>query len=173
MRFSPFFYADFPFFLHIFPLFLRTFPLFLLKDKGKQQQFTAKMGNFTPTPSAPTPCKTSRSILGPSGHGLPNPWFAFTKTTAITKTTKVAKTTQTATNKRDEWCIRGNHGNTGNDENYGNLGQQLRFGVFREGVFQKMPALEGQFLKEISVRFAGENHLRTQKTQNKALRRGS
>ena len=41
--------------------------------------------------------------------------------------------------------------------------QKLRFGVFREGVFQKMPALEGQFLKEISVRFAGENHLRTQK----------
>ena len=36
-----------------------------------------------------------------------------------------------------------------------------------------MPALEGPFLKEISVRFAGENHLRTQKTQNKALRRGS
>ena len=26
-----------------------------------------------------------------------------------------------------------------------------------------MPGLEGQFLKEISVRFAGENHLRTQK----------
>ena len=52
--------------------------------------------------------------------------------------------------------------------------QQLRFGVFREGVFQKMPALEGQFLKEIYVRFAGENHLRTQKnTKNKALRRGS
>ena len=52
--------------------------------------------------------------------------------------------------------------------------QQLRFGVFREGVFQKMPALEGQFLEEISVRFAGENHLRTQRqTQNKALRRGS
>ena len=24
------------------------------------QQFTAKIGNFTPTPSAPTPCKTSR-----------------------------------------------------------------------------------------------------------------
>ena len=41
--------------------------------------------------------------------------------------------------------------------------QQLRCGVFREGVFQKMPALKGQFLKEISVRFAGENHLRTQK----------
>ena len=28
------------------------------------QQFTAKMGNFTPTPSAPTPCKTSRPIPG-------------------------------------------------------------------------------------------------------------
>ena len=56
----PFFYAFFPFFfLRIFPLFLR-FSLLLLKDKGKQQQFTAKMGNFTPTPSAPTPCKTSR-----------------------------------------------------------------------------------------------------------------
>ena len=41
--------------------------------------------------------------------------------------------------------------------------QQLRFGVFREGVFQKMPALQGQFLTEISMRFAGENHLRTQK----------
>ena len=40
---------------------------------------------------------------------------------------------------------------------------QLRFGVFREGVFRKMPALEGQFLKEIAVRFAGENHLKTQK----------
>ena len=26
-----------------------------------------------------------------------------------------------------------------------------------------MPALEGQFLKEISVRFAGKNHVRTQK----------
>ena len=30
-----------------------------------------------------------------------------------------------------------------------------------------MPALEGQFLKEISVRFAGENHLRTQKNKKK------
>ena len=46
-------------------------------------------------------------------------------------------------------------------------------GFFARGVFQKMPALEGQILKEISVRFAGENHLRTQKTQKKALRRGS
>ena len=46
----------------------------------------------------------------------------------------------------------------------------MRFGVFREGVFQKMPALEGQFPKEMSVRFAGENHLRTEKnTRNEAL----
>ena len=41
------------------------------------------------------------------------------------------------------------------------------FWGFREGVFQKMPALEGQFLKEISVRFAGENHLRTQRKTHK------
>ena len=40
-------------------------------------------------------------------------------------------------------------------------------GFFREGVFQKMPALEGQFLKEISVRFAGENHLRTLRKTHK------
>ena len=56
----------FPLFLRIFPFFYTFFPfffafLFLLKDKDKQQQFTAKMGNFTPTPSAkPTPRKTSR-----------------------------------------------------------------------------------------------------------------
>ena len=49
------------------------------------------------------------------------------------------------------------------------LFQQLRFGIFREGVFQKMPALEGQFLKEISVRFARENHLRTQKKHKTKL----
>ena len=61
----PLFLRIFPLFLRIFPLFLRIFPLFLrfslllLKDKGKQRQFTAKMGNFTPTPSAATPCKTS------------------------------------------------------------------------------------------------------------------
>ena len=57
-----------PFFMHFSPFyaffrfsspFLR-FSLLLLKDKGKQQQFTAKMGNCTPTPSAPTPYKTSR-----------------------------------------------------------------------------------------------------------------
>ena len=50
----PFFYAFFPFFYAFFPF------LSYRKDKGKQQQFTAKMENFTPTPSAPTPCKTSR-----------------------------------------------------------------------------------------------------------------
>ena len=57
--FSPFVHAFFPFFFAFFPSFC-IFPFFLRIDKGKQQQFTAKMGNFTPTPSAPTPCKTSR-----------------------------------------------------------------------------------------------------------------
>ena len=55
----PFFHAFFPFFTHFSPHFTHFSPLRLM-DKGKQQQFTAKMGNFTPTPSAPTPCKTSR-----------------------------------------------------------------------------------------------------------------
>ena len=64
--------SDFPFFTHFssfsthFSSFSTHFSpfsslsLLLLKDKGKQQQFTAKMGKFTLTPSAPTPCKTSR-----------------------------------------------------------------------------------------------------------------
>ena len=57
----PFFYAFFAF-LRIFSfffVFLRFSSLFSSspKDRGEQQQFTAKMGNFTPTPSAPTPCK--------------------------------------------------------------------------------------------------------------------
>ena len=60
----PLFLRIFPLFLHIFPLSL-GFSLLILKDKGKQQRFTAKMGNFTPTPSAPTPCKTSRIIIKP------------------------------------------------------------------------------------------------------------
>ena len=59
----PFFYAFFPCFYAFFPFFYAFVPFFLLKDKGKQQQFTAKMGNFTPTPSAPTPCKTSRFLM--------------------------------------------------------------------------------------------------------------
>ena len=79
----PFFTHFPPFFTHLFPFFYAFFPLFfaflcfLLKDKGKQQQFTAKMGNFTPTPSAPTPCKTSRVFQ------LPREWG--TETGVITK----------------------------------------------------------------------------------------
>ena len=52
-RFSSFFFA--------FLRFSSLFFVFLLEDKGEQLQFTAKMGNFTPTPSAPTPCATSQS----------------------------------------------------------------------------------------------------------------
>ena len=62
----PFFYAFFVF-LRIFLLFFFAFLSFSLlfssSPKGQGQttaKFTAKMGNFTPTPSAPTPCKTSR-----------------------------------------------------------------------------------------------------------------
>ena len=33
------------------------------RGQGKRLQFTAKMGNFTPTPSAPTPCRTSRIFV--------------------------------------------------------------------------------------------------------------
>ena len=74
-HFSPFL-RIFPLFLRIFPLFLR-FSLLLPQDKGKQQQFTAKMGNFTPTPSAPTPCKTSRTrnrMRFPSGNEMFGLW---------------------------------------------------------------------------------------------------
>ena len=35
------------------------------------QQFTAKKGNFTPTPSAPTPCKASRQKTSPGSQPLP------------------------------------------------------------------------------------------------------
>ena len=58
-RIFPFFYS-FLRFSSLFFVFLR-FSLILLEDRGKRLQFTAKMGNFTPTPSAPTPCKTSRT----------------------------------------------------------------------------------------------------------------
>ena len=56
------FFVFFRFFLFFFSLFLvfLRFSLILLEDKDEQLQFTAKMGNFTPTPSAPTPCATSR-----------------------------------------------------------------------------------------------------------------
>ena len=57
----------FPFFrfFSFFFVFLRFSSLFWHspRGQGKQLQFTAKMGNFTPTPSAPTPCKTSRTLL--------------------------------------------------------------------------------------------------------------
>ena len=64
-EFSPFFSLAFSFFF-VFPRFASLFFVFLrfsgilLRGRGKRLQFTATMGNFTPTPSAPTPCKTSR-----------------------------------------------------------------------------------------------------------------
>ena len=66
LRFFSFFFAFWFFFAFLrfsslFFVFLR-FSLILLEDKGKRLQFTAKMGNFTPTPSAPTPFRTSRPI---------------------------------------------------------------------------------------------------------------
>ena len=54
------FFFDFLRFSSLFFVFLCC-SLILLEDKGKRLQFTAKRGNFTPTPSAPTPSKTSRS----------------------------------------------------------------------------------------------------------------
>ena len=66
----------FPFFTHfsLFSSFFRLFFAFLrfclLFSSSPQQHFTAKMGNFTPTPSAPTPCKTSRSSQNPFGASL-------------------------------------------------------------------------------------------------------
>ena len=47
--------------MHLF-VFFSFFSSSPKGQKGKEQQFTAKMGNFTPTPSAPTPCKTSRVL---------------------------------------------------------------------------------------------------------------
>ena len=67
-RFFSFFFAFLFFFRFssLFFVFLRfssfffVFRLFFW-NKGKRLQFTGKMGNFTPTPSAPTPFGTSRS----------------------------------------------------------------------------------------------------------------
>ena len=56
LRAFSFFFA----FLRFSSLFFLRFSLILLEDKGKRLQFTANMGNFTPTPSAPTPFRTSR-----------------------------------------------------------------------------------------------------------------
>ena len=67
----PFFYAFFVFFMNFFVFFfafLRFSSLFSSSPKGQGQttaKFTAKKGNFTPTPSAPTPCKTSQSRQSP------------------------------------------------------------------------------------------------------------
>ena len=65
---SPFFHAFFPLFSCSFPLFFTLFSpcssLFSSSPKG-QGQTTAiywKMGNFTPTPSAPTPLRTSPTV---------------------------------------------------------------------------------------------------------------
>ena len=64
--FPPFFNAFFHFsrfFFVFFFAFLRFSSLFSSSPKGQGQttaKFTAKIGNFTPTPSASTPCKTSR-----------------------------------------------------------------------------------------------------------------
>ena len=67
--FPPFFTHYSPF-LRIFPLFLR-FSLLLLKDKGKQQQFPAKMGNFTLTRLHPPRAKLPEKKLHPlSPHPL-------------------------------------------------------------------------------------------------------
>ena len=53
------------FFNAFFRVFLRFSSLFSSSPKGQGQttaKVTAKMGNFTPTPSAPTPCETSRHL---------------------------------------------------------------------------------------------------------------
>ena len=74
-RFSSFFFVFFRF-SSLFFVFLRFFlPIIVYSwNKGKRLQFTGKMGNFTPTPSAPTPFGTSRKVaieffqsLGPLG----------------------------------------------------------------------------------------------------------
>ena len=53
-------------FFFVFLRFSSFFFVFFLFswNKGNRLQFTGKMGNFTPTPSAPTPFGTSRSLLG-------------------------------------------------------------------------------------------------------------
>ena len=74
-RFSLFFFAFLRFSL-FFLVFLR-FSLVLSEDKGQRRQFTAKMGNFTLTPSAPTPCKASRFFCSwiSQWHGHTYLWF--------------------------------------------------------------------------------------------------
>ena len=63
-RFSSLFHF-FSRFSSLFFVFLRFSSFFCLFSwkKGKRLQFTGKMGNFTPTPSAPTPFGTSRRFI--------------------------------------------------------------------------------------------------------------
>ena len=76
-RFSSFFFVFFRF-SSLFFAFLR-----FSWNEGKRLQFTGKMGNFTPTPSAPTPFGTSRlrPENGPlrrrNGPLRPWCWLAF------------------------------------------------------------------------------------------------
>ena len=97
LRFSSLFFT--------FLRFLR-FSLILSEDNGKRLQFTANMGNFTPTSSAPTLHETY------GNH----------------KNDENAKRGRTSTNKslRVECWISGDHANHRNDENYGNLGCKPR-----------------------------------------------
>ena len=59
LRFFAFFCS---FFVLVFSFVFPRSPLILLEE-GQKLQLTGKMGNFTPTPSAPTPLKTSRQGL--------------------------------------------------------------------------------------------------------------
>ena len=80
---SPFLvFLRFSLFFFVFFVFLRFSSLFSdsLRGEGKRLQFTAKMRNFTPTPSAPTPRKTSRSCqclfdLGGGSKPRRNPYL--------------------------------------------------------------------------------------------------
>ena len=89
-RFFSFFFA-FSFFLSFFFAFLRFSSLFfvflrfspILLEQGKRLQFTGKMGNFTPTPSAPTPFRTypfrSKTTGWPETGTVGTPFFSVTQ----------------------------------------------------------------------------------------------
>ena len=88
--FVRFFALFFAFFAGISP-FLRESPFFcaflrffaLYPRRGKQLQFTGKMGSFTPTPSAPTPLRTSR---------MSNLWLKITPLAAQSSHRKIVVT---------------------------------------------------------------------------------
>ena len=77
--FSFSFFFDFLFFVSLFFVLFRflRFSLILLEDKGARLQFPAKMGNFTPTPSALTPCKTQLTICLSLLLLNPDLWHSF------------------------------------------------------------------------------------------------